>query len=155
MHDDMLRLVKQGVKNYTFKDATLEMLCEKEFQGDVQGTLPLSTVFAAISGVHGGAALEGVKRMADSAQGLEGNTEPCPVCGEGRLHAVLGTHAVEYRGQKIDLPLHHSVCDVCGCEQGSTKELSLNKLAMQALKVGMAQGQPIHPEVSRTNGNEQ
>jgi HTH-type transcriptional regulator/antitoxin MqsA len=65
---------------------------------------------------------------------MENTHELCPVCGEGHLHAEVGSNTVEYKGRTAQLPLHFSVCDVCGCEQGSTTELRDNKRAMLAFK---------------------
>ena len=96
-----------------------------------------------------------MKPMAVLEQCMDSNTEPCPVCAEGRLHALVGTHAVEYRGQKMELPLHYSLCDVCGCEQGSTGELRRNKRAMMDFRAVVDElagnagfAQPVRPDGS-------
>lgn len=65
---------------------------------------------------------------------MEITSELCPVCGEGRLHSKVGSNKVEYKGRTAELPLYFSVCNVCGCEQGSSTELHDNKLTMLAFK---------------------
>jgi HTH-type transcriptional regulator/antitoxin MqsA len=65
---------------------------------------------------------------------MENTNELCPVCGEGHLRSEVGSNTVEYKGKMAQLLLHFSVCDVCGCEQGSTMELQCNKRAMLAFK---------------------
>lgn len=65
---------------------------------------------------------------------MNGLNHTCPICEEGKLLPKIGVNHVNYRGQKKDLELHFSSCDVCGCEQADAAQLSRNKRAMVVLK---------------------
>lgn len=66
---------------------------------------------------------------------MTNNTQPvCPICGEGRLHALVLTNEVEYKGQHASLPLLMTECDVCGIEQADSEEARANKRAMLAFR---------------------
>ncbi len=60
--------------------------------------------------------------------------ETCPICGEGHLHARMGTQAVDYRGQSGQIAFHYAECDACGSEQAGAVQLRDNKRAMTAFK---------------------
>lgn len=66
---------------------------------------------------------------------MTNNTLPvCPICGEGRLHALVFTNEVEYKGQHASLPLLMTECDACGSEQAGAEEGRANKRAMVAFR---------------------
>jgi HTH-type transcriptional regulator/antitoxin MqsA len=62
------------------------------------------------------------------------NKEICPICGEGHLEQLVDKNPVEYKGHTTELNSHYSICDSCGCEQASARELRDNKRAMLAFK---------------------
>lgn len=66
---------------------------------------------------------------------MTNNTLPiCPICGEGRLHPLALTNAVEYKGQHASIPLLMTECDACGSEQAGQEEARANKRAMMAFR---------------------
>lgn len=66
---------------------------------------------------------------------MTNNTLPvCPICGEGRLHTLALTNAVEYKGQHASIPLLMTECDACGSEQAGQEEARANKRAMMAFR---------------------
>lgn len=58
----------------------------------------------------------------------------CPICGEGKLHPVTLTNAVEYKGQQDIIPLLMAECDACGVEQAGSNEARANKRAMMVFR---------------------
>ena len=70
----------------------------------------------------------------------------CPFCGEGKLHPVTFTNAVEYKGQQGIIPLLMAECDACGTEQAGANEARANKRAMMAFRKrvdGLLSGEEI------------
>ena len=66
---------------------------------------------------------------------MTNNTLPvCPICGEGRLHALVLTNEVEYKGKHASLPLLMTECNTCGAEQAGSEEARANKRAMLAFR---------------------
>ena len=52
--------------------------------------------------------------------------EVCFTCNEGRLRPQVDKTPVEYKGETTEVDLHHSVCDVCGIDLASGKQIDLN-----------------------------
>lgn len=60
--------------------------------------------------------------------------EVCPICDAGHLHDSNEKNTVEYKGRSGEIDMAFSVCDECGSEQASTKQLRANKRAMIAYR---------------------
>lgn len=58
--------------------------------------------------------------------------EPCPICGEGHVTAMVEMVESEYKGQKAELPLHYKLCDTCTSDFAGAEESKLNKRALIA-----------------------
>lgn len=62
------------------------------------------------------------------------NTDVCPICEEGTLHAHVGSNMVEYKGHEKQLPLHYSECDCCCSEITGAAQSRTNKRLMTEFK---------------------
>jgi HTH-type transcriptional regulator/antitoxin MqsA len=58
----------------------------------------------------------------------------CPICGEGSLTPFISSHAVTYKGVEKSIKTHFTKCNVCETEQAGSRELMLNKRAMNEFK---------------------
>lgn len=65
-----------------------------------------------------------------------GNLGVCPVCREGHLRAAERVRVFEPQGQRVEVMLQTSVCDLCG---ESTTKASQHKHNLQALAARKAQ----------------
>ena len=66
-----------------------------------------------------------------------GLSESCPVCGEGHLEEKTCKNEVRYKEEVGNIPLHFSICDVCGIEQGNAVQIRKNKREMVEFKRGI------------------
>jgi HTH-type transcriptional regulator / antitoxin MqsA len=58
----------------------------------------------------------------------------CPLCGGGTLQPQVRKNLVEYRGQTSELDVHSAICNTCGSETSSARQLRKNKRIMEEFK---------------------
>jgi C4-type Zn-finger protein len=58
----------------------------------------------------------------------------CPICEEGCVTEVEGTNKILYNGSVVAVHFCHSLCDACGSEFATTKQVTRNKSVILKLE---------------------